>query len=57
MDKKVRAVQRMQDYIEKHLKDKITLSHLAEAAHLSEPYASKVFKELVGMALSDYIRA
>lgn len=57
MDKKVRAVQRMQDYIENHLKEKITLANVADAAGISEPYASKVFKELVGMAPSEYIRA
>ncbi len=57
MNKKVRAVQKMQDFIETHLEEKITLSMLADAAGLTEPYVSRTFRELVGMAPSDYIRA
>lgn len=54
---KVEAVQRMQDYIEAHLNDPITLSELSDAAGYTYAHASRIFKELVGIAPIDYLRA
>ncbi|MCJ7696061.1 MAG: AraC family transcriptional regulator [Anaerolineaceae bacterium] len=51
------AVQRMQDYIEEHLQDLITLKDLANAAGYSPFHASRLFKELAGKTPFDYIRA
>jgi AraC-like DNA-binding protein len=51
------AVQRMQDYVEGHLDTFITLEQLAAAAGYSPWHATRVFKQLVGMAPSDYVRA
>ena len=56
MTEKTLAVQRMQDYIEAHYRDRITLCDLAEAAHFSPFYAARIFRELTGFAPSDYIR-
>ena len=56
MDEKIQAVQSMQDYIEEHSGEKIDLADLAEAAHFSSWYASRLFKELTGIAPADYIR-
>lgn len=57
MRDKVDAVQRMQDHIEAHLNDTITLSELSAAAGYSYAHASRVFKELVGISPIDYLRA
>ncbi len=54
---KLLGVQRMQDYIEKHMAEPITLGDLARRAGYSPWHAAKVFKELTGKAPFDYIRA
>ena len=56
MTEKVEAVQRMQNYIEAHLTERITLADLSEAAFLSPWYSARLFKELTGLAPADYIR-
>ena len=53
---RVDAVQRMQDYIEEHLMDGITLKQLASAAGYSPWYAARMFRELTGEAAFNYIR-
>ena len=53
----VDGVQRMQDYIEAHIQDPITLSDLARAAGYSQWHAARVFKELTGKAPFEYVRA
>lgn len=54
---KVKAVQRMQVYIEEHLTESITLNKLAKAAGYSPWHADRIFKELTGKTPFDYIRA
>jgi AraC-like DNA-binding protein len=56
MTEKSGAVQRMQDYIEAHLTERITLADLAGAAFFSPWYSARLFKELTGLAPADYIR-
>ncbi|SHI45624.1 helix-turn-helix transcriptional regulator [Lutispora thermophila] len=53
---KINGVQRMQDYIEKHINENITLKMLAQASGYSPWYSSKIFKELVGKTPFEYIR-
>ena len=53
----VDGVQRVQDYIEAHIQDPITLSELARAAGYSQWHAARVFKELTGKAPFEYVRA
>ena len=53
---KTMAVQRMQDYIISHIADEITLADLARAASFSPWYAHRLFRELTGVPVSDYIR-
>lgn len=53
---KLKAAQRMQDYIEAHLKEKITLVRLARAARYSPWHAARIFKEITGKAPFEYIR-
>lgn len=54
---KVSAVQRMQDYIEEHLQENITLQMLATAARYSPWHSARLFKELTGKSPFEYIRA
>lgn len=56
MQDQILAVQRMQDYIEDHLKEAITLGDLAKAALFSPWYARRLFLECTKMTPSDYIR-
>ena len=54
---KVRAVQRMQIYIDEHIHEKISLKNLADAAGYSPWHADRIFKELTGRSPFEYIRA
>jgi AraC-like DNA-binding protein len=54
---KIEAVQKMQDYISRHLREVITLKDLARAACYSPYYASRIFKELIGKNLFEYLRS
>ncbi|GBF34317.1 hypothetical protein DCCM_3429 [Desulfocucumis palustris] len=54
---KVKAVQRMQEYIAEHIKETITLRMLANAARYSPWHSARIFKELTGKAPFEYIRA
>ncbi len=56
MNERTGAVQRMQDYILAHIKEEITLADLAGAACFSPWYAHRLFRELTGVPVSDYIR-
>ena len=53
---KILAVQRMQDYINEHLTEKITLFDLSNVALFSPFYCARIFKELTGFSPADYIR-
>ena len=54
---KVLAVQHMQDYIESHICEPITMNELAKKSGYSQWHAARIFKELTGVAPFDYIRA
>ena len=45
---KINAVQHMQDYIEEHVEDFISLRMLADVANYSPWYSARIFKELTG---------
>jgi AraC family transcriptional regulator len=57
LEEQANAVQRMQDYVELHLDRRITLGQLAQAAGYSPWHATRLFREYVGLAPSDYLRA
>lgn len=46
----------MQDYIERHVTESITLHQLAKAAGYSPWYAARIFKELTGKTPFEYVR-
>lgn len=56
MPDKTIAVQKMQDYIDQHLYEKITLNDLGQVASFSPWYAIRLFRELTGNTPGDYIR-
>lgn len=56
MTEQILAVQRMQDYIEAHLYEKISLSELARAALFSPWYCYRLFQLHTGYTPADYIR-
>ena len=51
------AVQRIQDYIEAHIQEPISLSQLARAAGYSQWHTVRIFKELLDMTPFEYLRA
>lgn len=54
---KVKAVQRMQEYIDEHITEVITLRSLANEAGYSPWHTARIFKELTGKTPFEYIRA
>ena len=56
MTEQILAVQKMQDYIEEHLTEEITLAALANICNFSPWYAHRLFREYTGFAPAEYIR-
>ena len=56
MRSQILAVQKMQDYIEAHLAEEITLAALADICSFSPWYAHRLFREQTGYAPAEYIR-
>ena len=56
MTEQILAVQKMQDYIEAHLTEEITLAVLADICSFSPWYAHRLFREHTGYAPVEYIR-
>ncbi len=53
----IEAVQMVQDYIETHINEPISLKDMAEAAGYSPWHTTRIFKELLGKSPFDYLRA
>ena len=56
MEDRIEAVQRMQDYIDAHLCEDITLADLARVSLFSPWYAHRLFAQLTGLPPAEYIR-
>lgn len=56
MQEQIEAVQRMQEYIEKHLHENISFSDVAKASLFSPWHARRLFLEYTGVTPSEYIR-
>lgn len=56
MQEQVLAVQRMQEYIETHLNEEITLASLAKVSLYSPWYSYRLFREYTSLTPSEYIR-
>ena len=48
-------VEEIQEYINNHLDDDLSLTRLGELVHLNPSYLSRLYKQLTGIGLSDYI--
>ena len=53
MQEQIEAVQRMQDYIENHLCEKISFADIAKASLFSPWYARRLFIEHTGLTPAD----
>lgn len=56
MKEQTLAVQRMQDYIEKHLEREITLSELSRVSFFSPWHSYRLFRKYTGLTPAEYIR-
>lgn len=56
MKEQTMAVQRMQDYIEKHLEEEITLAMLSNVSLFSPWHSYRLFREYLGFTPAEYIR-
>lgn len=56
MKEQMMAVQRMQDYIEEHLEQEITLYVLSEVSFFSPWHSYRLFREYLGFTPTEYIR-
>lgn len=56
MDEQIEAVQRMQEYIEAHLSQTITLADLARVSYFSPWYSHRLFLQHTNLTPSDYVR-
>lgn len=56
MKEQTMAVQRMQDYIEKHLEQEITLAMLSNVSLFSPWHSYRLFREYLGLTPAEYIR-
>lgn len=56
MQKRIEAVQRMQDYIKNHIQEEITLADLARVSLFSPWYSHRLFVQYTQKTPADYIR-
>ncbi len=56
MKEQVLAVQRMQDYIDEHTDEDITMADLARASLFSPWHSYRIFKQYIGLTPAEYIR-
>ncbi len=56
MTEQVEAVQRMQEYIENHWDEPVSLSELSSVSMFSPWHSYRLFKQLTGLTPSDYLR-
>lgn len=56
MEEQVLAVQRMQDYIEEHLFEEITIGSLAGVAGYSPWHSRRLFEQFTGCTPAEYVR-
>lgn len=56
MTEQIMAVQRMQDYIEEHMEEEITLAGLAGASLFSPWHSYRLFREYLGITPAQYVR-
>ncbi len=53
---KITAVKQIQEYIQDNIKNPITLSDVSKQIHYSLWYSARIFKEVIGINMFEYIR-
>ena len=56
MKEQILAVQRMQDYIDAHLEESISLAELSRQSLFSPWYSYRLFREYTGLTVAEYVR-
>lgn len=56
MTEQILAVNRMQEYIEAHLDEEITMKQLSSVSLYSPWYSYRLFREHTGLSVADYVR-
>ena len=56
MNEQILAVQRMQDYIDAHLEETITLAALSQVSLFSPWYSYRLFQRHTGLTVTEYVR-
>ena len=56
MKEQILAVQRMQDYIDAHLEESISLAELSRQSLFSPWYSYRLFREYTGLTVAKYVR-
>lgn len=56
MKEQILAVQRMQDYIEAHIEEEITMADLAKVSLFSPWYSYRLFRQYTDLTVADYVR-
>lgn len=56
MEERIQAIQRMQDYIDLHLDENISMADLSRVSLYSPWYSYRLFTQLLNITPSDYIR-
>ena len=56
MKEQILAVQRMQDYIEAHIEEEITMADLARVSLFSPWYSYRLFRQYTDLTVADYVR-
>lgn len=57
LDSNQKLIISIQNYIQTHLAENLTLSTLANVVNYNSSYISRIFKQITGMKLSDYVTA
>lgn len=55
LDRNVQLVQKIKTYIHDHIAESLTLTTISRVVNYNEAYISRLFKQINGMGLSDYI--
>jgi len=54
-DRGFEIVRKVEDYVDRHLRDDLSLNRLGQAVYLNPAYLSRLYKQITGFGLSDYV--
>ena len=56
MESALQVTEKVMEFIEGHLKEKITLEGISESVNISKYHLHRLFKAITGKRLMDYVR-